>query len=141
MSQPQDVTERLYQKLVLDAKRMNLRRLTYRCRNRRARCQLLDAIQTPQGIILHQKRYKFSPGLNATLSSEAGRQRNTLDGFNHWPPGTYFLGASALAYPEDEGPASHSLQCDHLKKYDLTSAEFAQDWLVGGEVLLPRVVL
>ena len=129
-----ELAESLYPKLVLVAKRMRLHRLTYRCRNR---CLLLDAIETPAGIVLRQKRYKFSDGLNASRSSADGRRVNTYDGDDHWKAHTYFLSSSALAFPDD--PSVLDVQCDHTIAA-VRPAEFQADWDSGvSEITLPRV--
>jgi len=125
--------ERLYPLLVRQAARLKLRRLTFRCAGRR--CLLLDAIETPAGIIVHQKRHKVSPPRNEAASNEAGRRANTFDGVNHWRPRTYHLGASALAH--DDPGASLTIQCDHTV-YRLTYAAFWAAWTGGGTVLLPE---
>jgi len=130
----QEMADSLYPKLVKVAKRMRLHRLTYRCRNR---CLLLDAIETPAGIVLHQKRYKFSDGLNASRSSADGRRVNTYDGDDHWKAHTYFLSSSALAFPDGLGVLG--VQCDHFIG-SVSPAEFQADWGSGvSEITLPRV--
>lgn len=132
----QEMADSLYPKLVKVAKRMRLHRLTYRCRNR-SRCELLDAIETPEGIVLHQKRYKKSDELNASTSSADGRRVNTYDGDNHWKSFTYFLSSSVLARPDPK--ASLDVQCDHTIER-LTPAEFSADWdSKVSEITLPRV--
>jgi len=123
-----DLAESLYPKLVKVAKRMRLHRLTYRCRNR---CLLLDAIETPEGIVLHQKRYKLSDELNASTSTADGRRVNTYDGDDHWKSHTYW------AVPDELGNVR--VQCDHII-VDVRAAEFQADWGSGvNEIALPRV--
>ena len=125
-----ELAESLYPKLVKVAKRMRLHRLTYWCRNNN-RCLLLDAIETLDGIVVHQKRYKLSDELNASTSSADGRRVNTYDGEGHWKPHTY------LASPDEMG--NLCVRCDHLIM-DVTSAEFQADWGSGvNEITLPRV--
>lgn len=138
--------ETLYSALLSDGQRLGeLRRLQYRCENRR--CQLLDAIAVVDTILLHQKRFKYSNDVNARVSNEAGRKANTYDGANHWYPRTYFVGESALAYPED-GPAMRlGIQCDHVgvlqsgEELTLSAEDSHADWDAGYTEMVVRNAL
>lgn len=128
--------EVLYRALISDASRLrSLRRLQYRC-DRPQHCLLLDAIEVPGSVLLHQKRFKNSPAINLNRSNEAGRAANTFDGENHWRPRTYYIGQSALSI-EDDRVAGQSLQCDHVgvlaDRTDLMlrASEFWADWHRG----------
>lgn len=130
--------ETLYEALIADPARLRtLRRLCYWCNRADGRCLLLDAIVMPNTILLHQKRFKNSDAVNLRRSNEAGRAKSTFDGDNHWMPRTYFIGQSALAYPDDRPPPRQSLQCDHVgvlpdgSDLTLTAAEFHADWNAG----------
>lgn len=132
MSERGELAEALYPKLVRVAGRLRLRRLTYRCRDR---CLLLDVVQTPQGVLAHQKRYKFSEGLNETESSPSGRRANTTDGANHWNAQSYFLDDAGRSWDDAVGLR---IQCDH-QALTLSWREFETDWAAGvAEVVLPR---
>lgn len=121
----------LYQALLVSGRIPGLRQLTYRCD--RHRCLLLDAIETPLGVVLHQLRFKQSEAVNLDRSNEAGRAKNTYDGANHWRPRTYFLNQSALKFDTDPH-AMLGIQCDHVGvlpdggTLSLTGPEFANDW-------------
>lgn len=134
----------LYRALMVSDRLPQLRRLTYRCATP-ARCLLLDAVETPMGVLLHQRRFKQSPMLNEARSSESGRAKNTSDGNNHWMPRTYWLTASALSIltaPEVIGGETgrQSIQCDHVGAPDvlLSGDEFAADWTARHAVVLIR---
>lgn len=116
----------LYRALLTSGRLTELRRLTYRCAARR--CLLLDAVETPLGVVLHQTRHKYSEPENLRRSSEAGRNANTYDGANHWRPRTYFLERSALAYPDDRPTPQLEITCDHVLGYLLTAPEYRDDW-------------
>lgn len=117
--------EDLYRALRSSGRLTKLRRLTYRC-NTSARCLLLDAVETPIGVVLHQRRYKHSDEVNLARSNEAGRARNTYDGKNHWMERTYPLEQSALLWHDER--ANLALQCDHVLDFKLTAAMFHGDW-------------
>lgn len=125
--------EDFYQALVRSPQVRSLRRLQYRCERR---CQLLDAIETPQGIILHQIRFKQSHEVNQQRSNAAGRRANTVDGANHWKPRTYFIEVSALGIRQDPGPRL-AIQCEHVGvtgdggEVALLATEFWDDWEAG----------
>lgn len=127
--------ESLYVSLIGDPTRLRgLRRLQYRCSQR---CLLLDAIELPGTVLLHQKRYKYSADLNEARSSDAGRAKNTFDGANHWRPRTYFIESSALAYPDDRPTPRLGIQCDHVgatatgAEVTLLAPDFQSDWRAG----------
>lgn len=125
MSATTDADE-LYRALVSSGRLSSLRRLTYRCTT--ARCLLLEAVETPLGVLVHQNRYKLSPGENLARSSEDGRRANTYDGGRHWRERSYWLASSALAYPDDMPPPGLSLTCDHVLEHMLTAPAFRDDW-------------
>ena len=132
--------ESLYVALISNPGRLSqLRRLTYRCAKHR--CLLLDVVETPLGVVLHQKRFKQSAEVNEGRSNEAGRAKNTFDGDNHWKPRTYWLNESALSLSDD--PRSNQpLNCDHVgprpgglrdselgvQDVVLRAQDFAADW-------------
>lgn len=118
----------LYIALLNGSRLTQLRRLTYRDHSHR--CLLLDAVETPYGIILHQNPYKLSRAVNSTHSSEDGRVRNTRDGDNHWQQQTFYLDRSVLSHADD-GPGHLNLVCDHVLDYPLTATEFQTDWDAG----------
>lgn len=124
MTEP-TAAEDLYRAVVSSGRLPHLRRLTYRCAPRR--CLLLEAVETPLGIVVHQNRYKYSEPENLRRSSEDGRRANTYDGRNHWRERTYYLAESALSWPGDDG-AGQALTCDHVLEHYLSSATFAADW-------------
>lgn len=127
----------LYRALLVSARLPHLRRLTYRCATS-ARCLLLDAVETPLGVLLHQRRYKYSEPENLARSSESGRRMNTYDGGAHWKERTYFLEQSALAYPDDSPPPQLGLTCDHVLDHLLTARDFHGDWGTRPSVVLIR---
>lgn len=118
----------LYTALVSSGRINSLRRLTYRCAAQK--CLLLDAVETPQGVLLYQKRYKLSPAINEATSTESGRRANTYDGLNHWRSRAYWLSQAALAWLDQE-IAFQSLDCDHVLQYRLTPRRFDEDWTRG----------
>lgn len=127
----------LYRALMVSDRLPHLRRLTYRCATP-ARCLLLDAVETPLGLLLHQRRYKYSEAENEARSSESGRRKNTYDGASHWRERTYYLEQSALAYPDDT-PAPHlGITCDHVLDHLLSARSFHDDWGAGHAVVLVR---
>ncbi len=131
----------LYRALLTSGRLPQMRRLTYRCATP-ARCLLLDAVETPMGILLHQRRFKQSHEVNARRSSPGGREANTTDGDRHWMPRTYWIGQSALNWPEDAG--GQDLTCDHVGVTDnggsvlLRSSAFHSDWDARHAVVLIR---
>lgn len=134
----------LYRALLVSDRLPTLRRLTYRCATP-ARCLLLDAVETPLGVVLHQRRFKQSHQVNQARSNASGRAKNTTDGDNHWRPRTYWLTSSALSIltdPEVIGGETGrlSIQCDHVGVPDvlLSGDEFAADWATRHTVVLIR---
>lgn len=93
--------------------------LTYRCQDRR--CLLLDVLQLPAGLLVHQPRYKVAPKLNEASSNPEGRARNTEDGDRRWK-GQTFLSADARGY---------SLHCDHITDHHLAQEVFDADLAAG----------
>lgn len=125
----------LYRALLSSGRLSTLRRLTYRCRA--GGCLLLDAVDTPLGIVMHQTRYKYSPEENARRSNAEGRAKNTEDGDRHWRPRTYFLAVSALRFADDPVSGYGSeVTCDHVLGHLLTAPRFQRDWDAGGGVIL-----
>lgn len=120
--------EALHAALVSTGRIKSLRRLTYRCHARR--CLLLEAVDTPEGVLVHQKRYKLSPTVNEATSTAEGRAANTEDGRNHWRAQTYWLSTSALRW-DDLPQAGQSLECDHVLSHLLTAPQFTADWEAG----------
>ncbi|REF30632.1 hypothetical protein [Calidifontibacter indicus] len=120
----------LYRALLGSDRLPTLRRMTYRCATK-DRCLLLDAVETPLGTVLHQTRYKYSPAENEKRSSASGRAKNTFDGVNHWRERTYYIGESALAYPDDLPSPQLGVSCDHVLEYLLAATEFRDDWSAG----------
>lgn len=120
----------LYRVLLSSGRLSRLRRLTYRCAA--GRCTLLDAVETPLGIVLHQVRYKYSEGENLSRSSESGRAKNTYDGANHWRERSYFIEQSALSatFIGDTG-ARLDVTCDHVLAHPIRAREFHADWTAG----------
>lgn len=127
----------LYRALMVSGRLPQIRRLTYRCATP-ARCLLLDAVDTPLGRLLHQRRYKYSDRENMARSSASGREKNTYDGGNHWRERTYYLEQSALAYPDDTPPPQLGITCDHVLDHLLTASDFHTDWDAGRAVVLIR---
>lgn len=127
----------LYRALLSSGRLSGLRRLTYRCATHR--CTLLDAVDTPMGILLHQIRFKQSNEINQERSSESGRRANTTDGDRHWRERTYWLPESALNWPQDLG--GQALTCDHVGvPYVLLRAgDFHEDWDAGHAEVRVRV--
>lgn len=126
--------EELYRALLSSGRLPTLRRLTYRCATRR--CLLLDAVETPLGVLVHQDRYKYSEGQNLARSSEDGRRVNTYDGVNHWREHSYWLTSSALAHPSQPGVIGGEtmglgFSCDHVLDVMLTADDFEGDWRAG----------
>lgn len=120
----------LYVAILGDPARLRLvRRMQYRCATSR-HCLLLDAIETPAGVVIHRPRYKYSPSQNEARSSEEGRRANTYDGENHWREHTYFLEQSALAHPWADAMRL-GLTCDHVLDAPLRAPDFAADWQGG----------
>lgn len=136
--------EALYVALMGDPTRLRaLRRLTYRCADRK-RCLLLDAVAVAETILFHQKRFKNSNEVNQRRSNEAGRSKNTFDGDRHWMPRSYFIGQSALAYPDGNPTPRQSLQCDHVgvladgNDLTLSARDFHTDWRDGHAEVIVR---
>lgn len=136
--------EDMYRALLNSRRLPRLRRLTYRC-GTASRCLLLDAVETPLGILMHQRRFKQSEEVNQARSNASGRAKNTTDGVNHWKPRTYWIGSSALGHPADPdvlGSESGklSVQCDHVGVPDvlLSAEEFREDWDTGRDTVLIR---
>lgn len=135
----------LYRALLVSDRLPHLRRLTYRCATP-ARCLLLDVVETPLGILLHQRRFKQSDAINRARSNESGRASNTTDGDRHWKPRTYWLAQSALRFRTDPdvigGEAGlQDVHCDHVggeAAVLLTADEFATDWEAAHAVVLVR---
>lgn len=127
----------LYRALYASGRLPQLRRLTYRCATP-ARCLLLDAVETPLGVLLHQRRYKMSEPVNLARSSASGREKNTYDGGNHWRERTYYREQSALEYPDDTPPPVLEVTCDHVLAYALSAPEFRDDWQAGRAEVLMR---
>lgn len=134
----------LYRALLNDGRLPQLRRLTYRCATP-ARCLLLDAVETPLGVLLHQRRFKQSHEVNQARSSASGRAANTSDGHRHWLPRTYWLEQSALwqeSRPDVIGgiAGTQSVTCDHVGMPDvlLSADEFRADWDSRHAVVLVR---
>lgn len=124
----------LYRALLVSDRLPTLRRLTYRCAGHR--CLLLDVVETPLGIVVHQKRYKLSAARNAERSSGAGRAAHTHDGANHWKARTYFIDTSALAMTAGVR-ARLGIQCDHADALLMPSA-FQADWQAGHTEVIVR---
>lgn len=124
--------DELYRALESSGRLSKLRRLTYRCRA--GRCLLLDAVETPLGIVVHQPPHKRSPALNEASSTPAGRTVNTSDGDRRWTAQTYWFATSALA----RIPGATFLICDHVYGVPgLDPARFRADWDAGRtEVLI-----
>lgn len=86
--------------------------LSYRCPRR---CLLADVLNTQQGLIVHQPRYKLSPALNSKTSNESGRRKNTEDGDRRWKARTYPIGLAAnLTLACDHVPAHHVLELEQV---------------------------
>ena len=133
--------EILYRALIGDPARLrHVRRLQFRCPER---CLLLDAIAVADTILMHQKRFKQSDEVNQRRSNSAGRAKNTYDGASHWKPRTYFIGQSALAYPEDNN-SQLAIQCDHVgvlsdgDMVTVTAPEFHNHWNDGHAEVIAR---
>ncbi len=109
------------------AKRLSSHRLiTYRCPRR---CLLLDVLNLPQGVVLHQPAYKLPPAVNEAASSESGRVANTTDGRNHWQAQTFFA----------EDCANVSTNCPHVHQAVVDKTEIQADLDAGHtEVTIPR---
>jgi hypothetical protein len=120
----------LYRALLVSGRLSGLRRLTYRCDRQRQRCLLVDALDTPLGLVLHHVRYKYSGTENEKRSNASGRGKNTYDGENHWRERTYFAEESALADPDDD-MLRLALTCDHVLDQLLSAPEFYADWNAG----------
>lgn len=88
--------------------------MTYRCEHR---CALARVIGTKQGFIVHVSRYKTSPKITETATSESGRRANTEDGNRRWKGHTFFLD-DAFSIP---------VSCDHLRNHVLEIAEIKDD--------------
>lgn len=71
-------------------------------------CTLLDVFHTPKGPAFHVPRYKLSPEINTSSSSDDGRRTNTVDGDRHWKEHGGMLYAAH----------NFSLNCDHIR-FDL----------------------
>lgn len=127
----------LYRALLTSGRLSELRRLTYRCDS--GRCLLLDTVETPLGVLLHQKRYKYSEVENLARSNASGRARNTFDGDRKWKPSTFFLESSALGYPDDTPAPRLGLSCDHVLDYPLSASDFRDDWEAGRAEVRVRV--
>lgn len=126
----------LYRALLVSGRIPQLRRMTYRC-STSARCLLLDAVETPMGVLLHQVRYKYSPDENVRRSSEDGRRANTFDGVNHWRDRTYWIEQSALSFPADIGMRL-GVSCDHVLDVALMASDFHADWSAGHAEVMVR---
>lgn len=123
----------LYRALLVSDRLPTLRRLTYRCHAHR--CLLLDAVDTPLGVIVHEGARKFSPMVNHRRSNPGMRASRTVDGFRHWKSNTYFLLGSALGYSPAALPGVPApptdVSCDHVLAHKLDPQDFAADWAAG----------
>lgn len=127
----------LYRALLTSGRLPQLRRLTYRCATNR--CLLLDVVDTPLGVVLHQKRFKHSESENLARSNAAGREHNTFDGDRKWMPRTYFLESSALSILDGTRTPSQGLSCDHVLDRPLAAVDFHDDWQAGHAEIRVRV--
>ena len=69
----------------------------YLCRLRG--CPIATVFLIGDVVACAVRDYKLPPGVNLSESTEAGRERNTLDGRRHWPSHVYDL--AQLAGPAD----------------------------------------
>lgn len=120
--------ETIYRALV-ETKQLNkLRRLTYRCQVNRE--MLLDAVETPAGLLFYVKGYKNSPTVNEATSVAEARATRTTDGDRHWREQAFWAEESTLSRP-DIPEACLFLNCDHVLRHGLTAARFHADWAAG----------
>lgn len=115
------------------------RRMTYRCSSHR--CLLLDVFDVPDlgQILLHQKRYKFSPQQNEAASVPEARVDKTYDGDRHWIERSYWLNDSGLKWTgvtvsADTGKpvvSGVTVQCDHVNAHLISADDFWRDWNAG----------
>ena len=64
----------------------------YRCAKG---CRLALAIRLDDVVLLRTRDYKLRPRTNESQSVPAARERNTLNGSDHWPGHTFDVGQSA----------------------------------------------
>ena len=133
--------ETLYRALLNNKQLNKLRRLTYRCHARRD--LLLDAVETPAGLLMHRPVYKNSPEVNARTSSPSGRAANTRDGDRRWKSHTGWYEQQVLSWPDDpDAPSPMVLgvewKCDHLTGATLRPYQFQQHWAAGHAEVLVR---
>lgn len=115
----------LYSALRNSSRYSSVRKLAFRCWPHR--CLLLEAVDTPEGIILHQPPFKQSEAENEARSSAAARARstNTSDGNRHWKARTYFIDSAALGPPDTGGIL---VRCDHVLDQLVSGIEFHEYW-------------
>ena len=133
--------EALYRALLNGKQLTKQRRLTYRCHAHRD--LLLDAVETPVGVLIHHPVYKNSPDLNERTSSPSGRAANTRDGDRHWKARTVWFHEHALSWPDDpQAPNPQILgvewKCDHITGLTMRAYEFQDDWAAGHAEILVR---
>ncbi|MGG7509381.1 hypothetical protein [Plantibacter sp. YIM 135249] len=60
----------------------------YQCSRPKA-CQIARVVKLGDLILCAVRDYKYSPGMNLAESVQSARERNTLNGNNHWPGHVY----------------------------------------------------
>jgi len=79
----------------------------YLCRLRG--CPIATVFLIGDVVACAVRDYKLPPGVNLSESTEAGRERNTLDGRRHWPSHVY-----DVRHLADSGPdANIDMNCRH----------------------------
>jgi hypothetical protein len=72
-------------------------------------CQIATVFKASGLILCAVRDYKYSPGLNQAESVPAAREKNTLNGDNHWPSQVY----DVVRLSKFGNDASVSLVCRH----------------------------
>jgi len=72
-------------------------------------CQIATVFRADGVVLCAVRGYKVSPGKNQTISTQAGRDRNMVDG--GWPPHVYDV--QHLHGPIEESNATITMACRH----------------------------
>jgi len=118
MARDNEQAARAYAALQTSGKLRDHRMITYRCKRG---CLLFDLVHVSAQMVAHHPRYRLSPRLNASTSSESGRAANTVDGDRRWKAQTYDV-RYALNF---------TLACDHMRSIILERSDVQDDMDAG----------
>jgi len=98
--------------------------ISYHCTTRH--CLLLDVIQIPDQVVIHQPPYRLSPAVNTSTSNASGRAANTIDGERRWKAQTY----------DPSSAVNFTLTCDHLHQVVVDKADVQADIDAGHAAMI-----